>query len=130
MNNCIQQLTWLFIYLFSFGFNIFDRTLLVFSGTERKKTRTAIIIVVPSVIAMMLIISVCIFLRMRRQRIILKVSHLQSISFNIASLLSTYLRGVFRYQTEIMYLPQFHWTCLFLKWFFLLNNKLFTVWKL
>ena len=92
------------IYLFIFGFNIFDRTLLVFSGMERKKTRTAIIIVVPSVIAMMLIISVCIFLRMRSQRIILKVSHLQSISFNIASLLSTYLRGVFRYQAEIMYL--------------------------
>ena len=71
------------------------------------------------------------FLEWGSQRIILKVSHLQSISFNVASLLSTYLRGVFLYQTvEIMYLSQYHWTCLFLKWFSLLNNKLFIVWKL
>ncbi|KAM3701598.1 hypothetical protein ACJW31_05G186200 [Castanea mollissima] len=37
-------------------------------GKERKKTRTAIVIVVPSAIAMMLIISICIFLRMRKSK--------------------------------------------------------------
>ena len=51
-----------------FCLNIFDETLLVFSGKERKKTRTAIIIVVPSVIAMMLAISICIFVGIRKSK--------------------------------------------------------------
>jgi hypothetical protein len=61
--------------------------LLVFSGNERKKIPTAIIIVVPSVIALMLTISICIFLRVRKPTDNFE-SKLQLISFNVASLLS------------------------------------------
>lgn len=44
-------------------------TLLVFSGKERKKkTQTVVVIVVPSVIAMILTIIMCIFLSVRKPK--------------------------------------------------------------
>jgi hypothetical protein len=61
--------------------------LLVFSGIERKKIPTTIIIIVPSVIDLMLTISICIFLRVRKPTDNFE-SKLQLISFNVASLLS------------------------------------------
>ena len=81
------------------------------------------------------------FLEWRSQRIILKVSHLQSISFNVASMLSTYLRGVLLYQTvrdnvliaismnmlvsKMILQSKKKWRIL--KWLFFLNNKIFIV---